>query len=213
MLLVQAHLAELMVERVEDRHFVRTLHDLHAEICENERHLLGPALVPRRWIAFASPRNLAGLPHHLGRPRLQDRIGMIAHQLAAVADPGLRSRDDARPVYQRAGPRQRQFQAVQRGMIPRAGDIRNRTSGLSGGRRGGKRAQSHEQKEISLSVHASPSGACIKTTTGKHITFQKDTTARNGGVASETASPTGREPCTQMRQCFFGASSLLPLTH
>src|SRR6516164_4130659 len=53
MRLVQAHLAELMIERIKDRDLIGLLEQVHSIIDENEWHLLGPTLVARGWIGLA----------------------------------------------------------------------------------------------------------------------------------------------------------------
>ena len=102
--LVQAHLAELMIEGIEDGDPVGLLEQLHSIIDENEWHLLGPALVARGRIVLAGQRALAEPLHDFGGPRLQDRIGIIADQLVDAADAGLRA-GPAHPVPHRTGTR------------------------------------------------------------------------------------------------------------
>src|SRR6516165_8333982 len=105
MRLVHPHLSELMIERVKNGDILRLLDDLHSTIYRNEGHSFGPTLVAWGRIALAGHRNLAQLLHDLRRPRLQDRIAIIADQLAAIAHSGSRSCLHARPVPHRAGTR------------------------------------------------------------------------------------------------------------
>ena len=47
MSLVQAHVADFMIEDIQDRDAVRLLEHLHAEVIKDERHPAGPALIDR----------------------------------------------------------------------------------------------------------------------------------------------------------------------
>ena len=108
MRLVQAHLAELMIEGVKDRDLVGPLEQVHSIIDKNEWHLLGPTLVARGRIALPGQRNLAEPLHHFCRPGLQDRIGVIADQLVDTANAGLRA-SPTHPVPHRTGTRCRRL--------------------------------------------------------------------------------------------------------
>ncbi len=88
MSLVQAHVADFMIEDIQDGDAVRPLEHLHAEIIKDERHPAGPALIDRI-------RSRAGVQlffgvrlHDIRRPGLQDRIGVIANPAAAHAHNG-----------------------------------------------------------------------------------------------------------------------------
>jgi hypothetical protein len=86
MRLVHPHLAELMIEGVKDGDFVRPLEHLLSTVYRNEGHAFGPTLVARGRKALTGQRNLAELLQDFRRPELQDRIGVIADQLVAIAD-------------------------------------------------------------------------------------------------------------------------------
>ena len=85
MRLVQAHPADLVILAEQHHDLVRQLQHLHGHMLEQERHGLGPALVRRARIGHAGERKLALLLHDIRRPGLQDRIGVVADQLAVVA--------------------------------------------------------------------------------------------------------------------------------
>ena len=125
MRLVQAHAAHFVAVAVDHRDLVRLLQHLHQEIPEDVRHALRPALVAGGWIALPRQRDFAVLLHDFRRRGLEDRVGVIADQLAEVRHPVAR----ARPVEHRAGTRQRRLKAGEKGMRPDAGEIRDRFAG------------------------------------------------------------------------------------
>src|SRR5260370_886285 len=85
MSLVHAYVADRVILVIKDRDLARLLEHLHSEIPKNVWDGFGPTLVARDRSGDAAQLDLALLPHGLCRPWFQDRIGIIAHKLAAVA--------------------------------------------------------------------------------------------------------------------------------
>src|SRR5579862_5809934 len=107
MRLVHPHVTELMIEGIEDRDLPRLLQDLHPVIGKNEGQLFGPTLIAGGWKAHACRGNFAELLYDIGRPRLQDRIGEIADQSAAIPGAYLRPVPQARSIPHRTRSRSR----------------------------------------------------------------------------------------------------------
>src|SRR5947208_15699371 len=85
MRLVHADLAEFMILFVNERELVRPLQHLEPKILVNEWYGLWPALVGRARSNLAGQRDVAVLLDGFGRPRLQDRIAVVADQVVVVA--------------------------------------------------------------------------------------------------------------------------------
>jgi hypothetical protein len=85
MLLIEAYLAVFVLFVEQHHNLVRRLYHPHGQTLEHEGHRLGPALVVRVWKDDASQRQLAFLSHDVSRPRLQDRVLVVADQRAVVA--------------------------------------------------------------------------------------------------------------------------------
>ena len=96
---IQAHLPDMMIQHVEDGDLVLFLQQLDFLLPENIGRLLRRALVGRVREGHAGDRNFALALHDLRRRGLQDRIGVIADELVAVAHP-IRP---MRPVEERPG--------------------------------------------------------------------------------------------------------------
>jgi hypothetical protein len=120
MILVHAHMAHFRALAIDHQNAVRSLEDLHQEIPENVRHAARPTLVARRRIAFAGHRDFTVLLHDLGRPGLQDRIGVITDELLEVRN----AVGPPRSVAHGAGPCRRRLETGEIRMSPYAREIR-----------------------------------------------------------------------------------------
>src|SRR5882757_331390 len=78
-------MTDLMIVGIKDGDLVRLLQDLDCTTRKNKRHTSGPTLVARAREAHSGQRYFADLLHDLRRPRLQDRIGVIADEFEEVA--------------------------------------------------------------------------------------------------------------------------------
>src|SRR5215470_4750109 len=96
MRLVHAHLAELMIRKVNDCDFVRRLDHLYAEVPKDVRYSSRPTLVGWGWINRSGQRDFTVIFHDFCGFWLQDRIGIIADKLTPVATPVLRPATHAR---------------------------------------------------------------------------------------------------------------------
>src|ERR1700686_5370009 len=74
-----------MIVVIKDVDLVRLRQDLDCTARKNKRHTSGPTLVARAREAHSGQRYFAELLDDLRRPRLQDRIGVIADKLEEVA--------------------------------------------------------------------------------------------------------------------------------
>src|SRR5277367_4968468 len=122
---VQAHLTDLMIVAIKYGDLVRRLQQLRWALRKNERHPGGPTLVARVRIADALQPEFGVLLHDLRRLRLQDRIGVVAHQLEDVAG-AVRP---ALPVDQRRAPGRQRLEPGNR-MVPDAREIRDGCAAL-----------------------------------------------------------------------------------
>jgi hypothetical protein len=84
MMVVQAYAAHVRAV-VDEHNSVRLLKQPHQELLVNEQHRHRPTLVGSVPVGDTDERHFAELLHHLRRPRLQDRIGVVADQLIVVA--------------------------------------------------------------------------------------------------------------------------------
>src|SRR5712675_302954 len=135
-------MTDLMIVGIKDGDLVRLLQDLDCTTRKNKRHTSGPTLVARAGKTHAGQRHFAELLHDLRRPRLQDRIGVIAYKLNEIAHavfrwrlPGARPVDGKipeqlcdgtpRPVDQRSGTRRQRLKAGDGAVDPHASEIRD----------------------------------------------------------------------------------------
>ena len=137
MRLVQAHVSDFVIEDIEKRDHIRLLEHPHAEVPENKRHAARPTLVARIGSRPAAQLDIAVRLHGLRRPRLEDRIGVIADELRVVADEwNVRTGKGAPIIVHRLPParlvrhgtrtRSRRRHAGKRKAPPGAGEIRDR---------------------------------------------------------------------------------------